>query len=279
MISIIVPVYNIENYVKRCIDSILRQSFTDFELILVNDGSTDTSQQICEQFAREDSRIILINKVNGGLSDARNRGTSKASGEWITYIDGDDYIHVDYLKVLIALCKQANAEIAVVQPLIVNETEAAKNNYFDLHQYSCLSGYEATLEIVHYNKMSMISAWGKLYHCSLKELLQYPLNKLHEDEFITYKLFYHAKNVAVSNYPLYYYVMRQDSITRKAYSKRRLDKVEALYEATHYFEALHEVELSEYAWLRYILNIQIAWYRVKTSSVISDKKELLPKMH
>lgn len=278
MISIVVPVYNIKAHVENCIQSILKQTYTDFELFLVDDGSTDGSGDICDRYAALDGRIQVIHKKNGGLSDARNTGTKLAAGEWITYIDGDDYIEREYLAELYKQASENGAQISVVQACIRRGgyAEKEKGKKPPLNQNGWLiSGKEAAGEIVHRNNMNMICAWGKLYHRDLLPMLVYPCGRVHEDEFITYRVFYEAAKVAVSLKKYYNYVIRGDSITRRDYYEKRLDKLDALKEAICFFEERREEELAAYAKLRYFLNLQIAWYRVKKSSVIKEKQPLL----
>lgn len=278
MISVIVPVYNIKAHVENCIQSILKQTYHDFELFLIDDGSTDGSGDICDRYAGLDGRIKVIHKENGGLSDARNTGTRLAAGEWISYIDGDDYIEREYLEELHRVACENEAQISVIQPCIRRGRHAEKEKSRGplLNQdVKNISGREAVEEIVHRNNMNMICAWGKLYHRELFPVLAYPYGRVHEDEFITYRAFYEAKKVAVSPKKYYNYVIREDSITRRDYYEKRLDKLEALKEAIGFFEEKQEEQLADYAKLRYFLNLQIAWYRVKKSSVIKEKQPVL----
>lgn len=297
MISIIVPVYNVENELKRCAASILAQSYQEFELILVDDGSSDQSGAICDSLKRKDARIRVIHQENKGLSAARNTGLLAAGGEYIAYIDSDDYVHPSYLEILYQNAKNYQAEVSVCGYLPVWEKRATNNRAAGvtdstacsklphgsfagrafasvqkcfgrqdnvqkegrIRQYS---GRGAAKEIVAGNKSHMITAWGKLYHHSLKKWLIYPEGRLHEDEFVTYRVFYEAKKVVTADLPLYYYVQREKSIMNSRYSKRRLDKIAALKDAISFFSEKQDAELKVYAEKRYLLNLQIAWYRV-----------------
>ncbi len=279
MISVIVPVYNIESYIERCITSILNQTNKEFELLLIDDGSVDGSGKICDKYERIDSRVKVIHKINGGLSDARNMGTGLAKGEWITYIDGDDYVEPEYLEELLNLCTKNGVKVSVVCERIRregNQKEKSKQRQNAEVPVKIMKGREAAEEIVHYNKAYMIYAWGKLYHRSLIPILSYPYRKIHEDEFVTYKVLYETKEVAVSPKQYYNYVVRKDSITKQAYSISRLNKLEALKEAITYFDKKKDMEFVAHAKLRYFLNLQIAWYRVKHSPTI-DNKQLVIK--
>lgn len=262
MISIIVPVYNIQNYIQKCVTSILNQTLQNFELILVDDGSTDTSGKVCDMFALQDSRIHVIHKTNGGLSSARNEGTVCAAGEYICYIDGDDFIAPNYLEVLYENIYNNNAQIAVCSYRSVNEGEeySTQENY--AYSNVVYTGRQAATEIVKNSNRNMIIACGKLYHFSLKEKLIFPEGYVHEDEFVTYKVLYGVERVVVIDAPLYLYVQRGGSITNSNYSLKRLDKLLALNEAISFFENCEDKELLDCAIKRYLLNIQIAWYRV-----------------
>lgn len=279
-ISIIVPVYNVAEYVERCVSSILAQTYEDFELILVDDGSKDGSSEICNRLKEGDNRIQVIHQENQGLSAARNRGLSAATGDYITYIDGDDYVEPSYLEVLYHNAVTYQAEVSVCGFQYVWADKKSKNTKgagTAEKEVKLYSGKMAAGEIVAGNKRSMITAWGKLYHRRLRNLLIYPEGRLHEDEFVTYQVLYEAVKVTVTEQPLYYYLQREKSITNSGYSRRRLDKLEALKEAIAFFENQQEKELAAYAVKRYLLNIPIAWYRVK--KYLPEEKLLLGKLN
>lgn len=279
MISVIVPVYNVENYIERCVNSIQAQTYGEFELILVDDGSTDGSGRICDRMKEEDRRIQVIHQENKGLSAARNRGLSAATGDYITYIDSDDYVHPSYLEVLYhnAVSYQADVSVCGLQLVWGNNRVKPKRNKNAVNHIAAYSGRQAAKEIVAGNKRNMIIACGKLYSQRLKELLDYPEGRLHEDEFVTYKVFYEAERVVVTEHPLYFYYQREKSITNSGFSKRRLDKLVALNEAIEYFERRKDRELMSYAIKRYLLNLQIAWYRVE--KYLPEEKMLLRILH
>lgn len=279
-ISIIVAVYNVAEYVERCVASILAQTYEEFELILVDDGSTDGSGEICNRLKEADNRIQVIHQENKGLSAARNRGLSAATGDYITYIDSDDYVAPCYLEVLFhnAVTYQADVSVCGFQYIRADKkakkTKGAGTAEKEVKLYS---GKMAAGEIVAENKRSMITAWGKLYHRRLRSLLIYPKGRLHEDEFVTYQVLYEAVKVVVTEQPLYCYFQREKSITNSGYSRRRLDKLAALKEAITFFENQQEKELMAYAVKRYLLNIPIAWYRVK--KYLPEEKLLLGKLN
>lgn len=279
MISVIVPVYRVEQYLDACIESILGQTFQDFELILVDDGSPDNCGEICDRYAGQDARIRVVHQENRGLSGARNTGTGLAEGKYITYIDSDDRIGPEYLEVLYNNAVEYRAQVSVCGYCLVWEHESGqsrngqnkKKGEQDFHTL-VYTGRQAAEKIVKESTRAMITAWGKLYHRDLKPLLVYPEGKTHEDEFVTYRVFYAARRVAVSNRPLYHYLQRSGSIMNDDFREKRLDKIRALREAVTFFRENNDRELERYARKRYLTNLQIAWYR--TAKFLPDRKEL-----
>lgn len=236
-VSVIVPVYNVEKYLNRCIDSILNQTFRDFELILVDDGSTDQSGRICDEYKEKDNRIVVIHKTNGGLSDARNYGIDRAKGEYITFIDSDDWIKERYIEVLYNNAVKFKVDISAVN---------LHKEYDDISERSCditegVFDGKAAMQFL-YGDMSIYFnvAWAKLYKISLFEDIRYPVGKLHEDGFTTYKLLYFSNTVYFSNEDLYNYYQRQGSIMNK-FSVSRFDEYEVYIERKKFFEE-HNLE-------------------------------------
>lgn len=262
-ISIILPVYNVESYLERSLQSILKQSLPLFELITVNDGSTDTSGEICEAYAQKDQRIRLIHQENQGLSMARNKGLEVATGEYVLFVDSDDYLHQDLLKVLYHNLKKHQADVSISNYELVYEGESGRETAPYENNIKVLEPIEAVKEIVQESRTQMIIAWGKLYKKSLFEEVKYPRGKVHEDEFVTYKVFYQSKRIVVTDAKLYFYWQRKESITGDSYSLKRLDKLKGLEEAIYFFEAKAEKDLAHQARARYLLNIQIGYYKVK----------------
>lgn len=273
--SIILPVYNVEDYVEQSIQSILKQTHPHFELIIVNDGSTDTSGEICEEYAREDGRIHLIHQENQGLSMARNNGLEVATGDYILFVDSDDYIHRDLLSVLYGHLRKHDAAVSVCDYLAVAEDEKESNYETSVYDttYQVLDSLEAVSEIVEKSQARMIIACGKLYEKELFNQVRYPQGKYHEDEFVTYRLFYQAQKIVVTDAQLYFYRQRSESITGNRYSLKRLDKLEGLKEAISFFEEQGEKELAIHARVRYLLAIQISYY--KLTYEMADQKRVL----
>lgn len=274
MISIIVPVYGVEKYLDGCIRSILGQTFQDFELILVDDGSPDRCGRICDRYAAGDARIRAVHQNNRGLSGARNAGLCLAEGEYITYIDSDDRVEPEYLEVLYKNALQFQARVSVCDYCLEWENKGIRRkpeNEKDCHTW-VYTGRQAAEQIVKESRRTMITAWGKLYHRDLKPLLIYPEGRTHEDEFVTYRVFYSAGRVAVSERALYRYLQRGGSIMNDGFQEKRLDKIRALREAVSFFREKKDPELEQYARKRYLTNLQIAWYR--TAKFLPGKKAL-----
>ena len=223
-ISIIVPIYNVEKYLNRCVDSILNQTFTNFECILVDDGSPDRCPQICDEYAKKDKRIRVIHKPNGGLSDARNAGIEVAQGEYLSFIDSDDWIHPQMLEILYEGIAKNNVMLSVCA---YEEVKTYKN--FDKIEnpvFEIRNGMDFLIE----NNVTAVIAPNKLYHKSLFENIRYPVGKIHEDEFVTYKILYKSWEIAYCGEKLYMYFVNSEGITKGEWSPKHLDLLDALEE-------------------------------------------------
>lgn len=233
MISVIVPVYNVEKYLNKCIDSIINQSYKDFELILVDDGSTDNSPQICDIYASAHENIHVIHKNNGGLSDARNTGICIAKGKYVVFIDSDDFIDSEFLKVLIEQKEEYGADISCVAIGKVNEGN--EPNFSVKSKVFCCSGLEAIHNML-YQKILDTSASGILLPISIVRENLFPVNKFHEDDFTTYKYYFSATKVIINTRPMYYYLQRNNSIMHTTSKKSQLDEIEAIDEIVAFCE-------------------------------------------
>lgn len=260
-ISVIITVYNVEPYLGACLRSVASQTYRNLEILIVDDGSTDKSAEICDAFAEREPRARVIRQENKGPSAARNRGTEEASGAYITYVDGDDILLPDCFALLFRNLKRSRAEISVAGHQTFQKEKELKKKTPVLPDYELLSGKKAAERIIKDHETNMITAWGKLYDRRLKPFLHYPEGKIHEDDFTTYKVFYEAERVAVSRAALYGLRTRSGSIT-DGFSLKRLEKLEALRESIGWLEERKEKELSGYAKLLYIKNLEIAWFRV-----------------
>ena len=227
-ISVIVPVYKVEDYLRRCVDSILAQSFSDFDLVLVDDGSPDGCGDICEEYARRDGRVQVIHRENGGLSAARNTGIdwsfANSGSRWLTFVDSDDWVHPDFLKELHGAVMETGCRLAVCGYFRTGgedfpKGEAAPCRVLSADDFYCGESY---------GEISPVTAWAKLYHKDLFASLRYPEGKIHEDEFTTYRAVYAAGQVAVLPQSLYAYYQNPVGITQSKWTPRRLAIVEAM---------------------------------------------------
>ena len=224
LISVIVPIYNVESYLNRCVESIVNQTYQNLEIILVDDGSPDNCPQICDDWARKDSRIKVIHKENGGLSDARNAGMNIATGEYISFIDSDDYVALDFCETMLLVIKKENSDIVECGVVKFYEDGRFEEHSDDLavatfETESALSG------LISENPFHQ-HVWNKLYKTQLVKDIPYAVGKLNEDEFWTYQVFGRAKKVSKINKTMYYYFQRSSSIMGENYSIRRLDVLE-----------------------------------------------------
>lgn len=271
LISIVLPIYNVEKYLKKCIETILNQTYDNIEILLVDDGSTDHSGEICDEFEKKDKRIKVIHKTNGGLSDARNTGLKHAKGKYISFIDSDDYVSEKYVEELYTLLKTNNAQIAVCNFQRVKEDGQVVSTE-DI-QSETLSSKEA-LEKLNDRKFypTSIVAWNKLYDIKLFDDILYPLGKLHEDEYTTYKLYYKAKKVVITSNVLYYYRTVQTSIMNRTFNKNRLDIIEALEERMEFFKEKNEKKLYELSLIQYESVLMIHYMNCKF--YLEDAKDI-----
>lgn len=230
LISIIIPIYNVEKYLSKCIDSIINQTYQKIEIILVDDGSPDSCPNICDAYALKDSRIKVIHKKNGGLSDARNEGIKIASGKYIGFVDSDDFINHNLYEVLYNNLISNDSDISICKFKKVIENEEINNINCDVinQKISVYNNLEAINNL--YNNdlnVETVVAWNKLYKKELWNNINYPFGKLHEDEFVIHKLLYFSNKVVYSDMELYYYLQRESGITG-TFNIRRLDALEAL---------------------------------------------------
>lgn len=217
LVSIIVPIYKVEPYLRRCLDSIVNQTYTKLEIILVDDGSPDGCPQICDEYAAKDKRIIVIHKENGGLSDARNAGLDICKGEYVSFVDSDDWVAEDFVNVLINVIKRENADIAIGNFEKVFNEKLYKNQ--SPNESNCsieiFDGKDAFRQLFGKNGVSFVVSWGKLYKKYMFEKKRFPIGLLHEDVYTTYKLLYNSSKVTFLDFPLYFYFQREDSIIGK----------------------------------------------------------------
>ena len=223
-ISVIVPVYNVEAYLEKCVESILRQTYTNLEILLINDGSTDNSGDLCDQLALRDQRIRVIHKENGGLSDARNIGIEEASSDLIGFVDSDDYIDEDMYEILYRQMLESKAELSMCGHYDVYHQIPEKQVV--AIQTWVLTPEEA-IRMVMEAKILSVTAVNKLYKKELFDQLRFEMGKIAEDAFIMIRLIHQCSKVVATNEKKYYYVHRENSITTQKFSLKFLNVIEA----------------------------------------------------
>lgn len=227
LVSVIVPVYNVEKYLTNCVESILRQTYQNLEVILVDDGSQDNCAKMLDIFRDKDNRIIVIHKGNGGLSDARNVGLDAMTGTYVMFVDSDDYLPDDCVEYLYTSIKINSADISIGRLKMTGSTNDMETNSETFHRI--YNQDEGINQLLYANKYS-VAAPGKLYSSSLFDGIRFPIGKLHEDAFTTYKVFMRADRIYYGDKLVYYYYRRPGSITISKFSEKRLHIIEALNE-------------------------------------------------
>ena len=223
LISIIVPIYNVEKYLDRCIRSLTAQTYENIEIILIDDGSTDDSLSIALQQANLDSRVKVFHKENGGLSSARNYGIEKACGNYLTFVDSDDFINEHYVEAL-ASCASQDTISVISHKTFFDESGFDGERVTEYH-FVEIDKHEVLLRFLRDN--NFVSAWGKLYPAKAFKSIRFPENRIYEDFSTTYKLYYLCSKFCVSDAKLYYYQTRRNSITNAPFSTKNLDMITA----------------------------------------------------
>lgn len=246
MISVVVPVYNMEKYLSRCLDSLLAQTIEDFEILLIDDGSTDSSADICKEYTKKDHRIIYVYKENGGLSDTRNAAIKIAKGEYITFVDSDDYVHSTYLEYLLSLMERYNADIASCVHFETSDNACE----FDLKEQDviCLNGKEACKRMLTDLAPVLTAACAKLYKTDLVKKYEFPYGRLHEDVATTYRYYFDAGNVVYGYRKLYAYYQHPNSIMHNISDKKVEDELWAMSDRALVLQQNGEKQLASQAW-------------------------------
>lgn len=273
MISIIVPVYKVEAYLNRCIKSILNQTHQDFELILVDDGSPDNCPAMCDTWAKKDERIKVIHKENGGLSDARNAGLEVAIGDYVTFVDSDDYIHPKMNEIMLDTMLQTKSDIVSCRSQQVDAED-----YIDFPL--CVSPIGITtvdsqeaLEQFHekYFGMIGISAWGKLYHRSIFETIRFHKGIINEDEDLLPYTVRCARKITIIENAFYYYFVNSNGITRCGFNEKYIDTVEIQGRHIDFFLEQQLPQQAHNAASRYVSSLIQTYH-----AVIRKRKDLEP---
>lgn len=242
LVSIIVPIYKVEPYLRQCLDSIVNQTYTNLEIILVDDGSPDGCPQICDEYAARDKRIVVIHKENGGLSDARNAGLDICKGEYISFVDSDDWIVENCIELMVGLSQQKKFDI-----ILSAHYNTFDDNHIELHPSPCpfgpMDSHTILFNLCKYNCTDLQSICGKLYKRDLLNNIRFPIGKLYEDMYTNFLVFIKStKNIYLQE-PLYVYRLHRDSIMGK--TKSSIFSIEPLEIRYHYLKNHNEKKAAE----------------------------------
>ncbi|MCF2639879.1 glycosyltransferase family 2 protein [Fusobacterium varium] len=232
--TVIIPVYNVEKYIAKCLESVLKQTYKNIEIVIIDDGTKDSSGMICDDYAKKDFRIKVIHQKNQGLSGARNTGLKIATGDYITFLDSDDFIDEKMLEEMLLALKKNNADIVECGTIYCNEDETfiRENTKDELRVYK--NEYQIK-ELVFLGNITTTS-WGKLYKKKLFKNFEFPLGKYHEDTFTTYKLLHLSSKTIVLNKSFYYYRQVNGSIMNSKFNIKHLDSIDATIERSKFIE-------------------------------------------
>lgn len=229
LVSVIIPVYNVEKYLKKCVDSVLNQTYRNLDIILVDDGSTDLSGKMCDELGIDDKRVTVIHKQNGGLSDARNAGLNVARGEYYAFVDSDDYISSDMIEIMVNSARENSCEIAICNMVRFSESGESALFYHPVAQKQILLGENR------FKTLKQPSVCNKLFKASLFQNIRFPKGKYYEDTFVYHELLYRAKCVVLTGSNSYWYLERSDSIVGSPkYTSRYFDFIEAVWKRAEF---------------------------------------------
>lgn len=232
-ISVIVPIYNVEKFIRRCLDSIINQTMKDLEIILVDDGSTDNSGVICDEYAKLDNRIIVIHKENGGISSARNRGLDVATGEWIAFVDSDDYIEEDMYEVLYKTAIEENVDICTCFfKYLTLDNKILFNPIQEQLNINGKCNSKEFLNLIYkdeYMNGICVATWNKIYKKNIFNNLRFK-TKIYEDDELVNHIYLKDINIFILTNGLYIYVQNISSLTNKKFSEKNLVFIDILYD-------------------------------------------------
>lgn len=279
-ISIIVPVYNVEPYLRQCLDSVLGQTFTNFEVVLVNDGSTDNSGFICQEYARLDSRFKYFEKENGGVSDARNSGLDLAQGDYVTFLDADDFLFEDYLEKLYIATTLSDADIMVGgysrldgSDFYFYKDHFKRDSLISFTSAQAIQFVDSMLDIQFFN---FSTACGKLFKRTLFKELRFPLGRYAENQFIMWKLYLNAESIYAFNGDSYVYRSNNEGLS-SGFSVKHLDYIEALEERIKSTKDLEGLDINlSFNMYRYVLKRILE--QLEEHGYIDEAKEVREKL-
>lgn len=271
LISVIIPIYNVEKYLGQCIESILNQTYVNIEIILIDDGSTDGSSELCDNYAKRDKRITAIHQKNQGISSVRNRGIRESRGEYIFWVDSDDYVSETVIEELWKNLKETDADMSICEYTQGNDRHFSFSRLEseDKEIWDFRKGLEQIYRSSHWSFV-MAASWGKLIKKSLYKGLWYPDGKIFEDIYMSHKIISRCKKIVYSNHILYYYYQWTESILGKKLHINKLDYLGAFEERIHFFEELGLLQLAEKARVQYLH--ALTWEYSRAKDILCDKK-------
>jgi len=268
-VSVIVPVYNIEDYIEECICSILEQSYHNIELILVDDGATDSSGEICEEFAKKDNRIKVIHQKNGGLACAVNTGLRNVTGDWIVFVDGDDCISPTTIQYAMGLQQRYAADLVIYDFSFNKQMEDTEEFLMHTDNIGALKNLYIKNNDYENSRLVTTVRWTKLYRKNVLDGIVFPEGRIHEDE-IVHEILYRCNSVVYTNRKCYFYRQRESSIVHENMSVKVLDKLQSFKERVEFFKKIENKELVELAVNKFVLLFVQMFCR---SNQLKDDKE------
>lgn len=271
-ISVIIPVYKCEQYIESCVDSILNQTYRDFEIILVDDGSPDNSGKICDELAEKYNKITVLHQENQGQSAARNNGVEIARGKWLCFVDCDDSVHPRMLEALYNAVTENNVKLSMCSAIQGEESPSFFNASKEVNFKVLETTEDNILNLCKNEKYYYWVVWGKLIHKSIYE--KYPLTegRIYEDNAVVCKWLYEAKKVALTDASLYFYYVNLSGTTKKEFTKKHLDILWAFKEQIDFFNLINYKKMTEHLATYYLEISANMHYRAKTENA----KELIP---
>ncbi len=268
LISVIVPVYKVEPYLDCCVESIVKQTYKNLEIILVDDGSPDQCPAMCDAWAEKDRRIKVIHKSNGGLSDARNAGLDLSSGDIIAFVDSDDWIHHEMFEKMLDALEKEGADICACN---IISSYPQREVVWGGKAYK-VGDPEKMLDLLYSDAAFPVCSWNKLYRRYLWEVFRFPVNKICEDAFTTYLLLDRSKKIVQITDALYYYRIRSDSIMTSAFSSKSMDEEEA-WRVNYEYVREHYPRLARKAYTFYLQSVKILLQRISSEQQEQYEKE------
>lgn len=271
LVSVIVPIYKVEAYLPRCIESIINQTYTNLEILLVDDGSPDCCGELCDKYAHQDIRIKIFHKKNGGLSDARNFALDRMTGDYVTFIDSDDFVDLRYIEVLVGLLENSKANVSMVGCQTF-EDESLTTQYngqpFESVVYTKEEALQRALKV-----QLRQSAWGKLYEKQVFEEIRFPKGMLYEDLAIFYDVIAESNGIAYTSLPLYKYFIRSESIMRQPFKIQQMDEITIIDHEMKKLESIRP-DLRDMIQARKVYSYLLVLSRILSSD---DKDKYMPQ--